>query len=287
MSSQALDAAMKNVQTPGSEVPEVGAVFKDIDKVEEGKGLKLVLYGKPETGKSYTAMSFPEPIYAIGTEYGIKKLRHHFPDKDIKLMECSVPYAEKPTDRKGNVIDTPFNVDPETSLKQIEAATFALEKIKGGTIILDSVSDVWAWMTLYLGNTGERGVSKKTGEEYIKGSEWSKINEAFRVLVNRLNSLPCHMVLTAREKEYEGEIGIKAGKDIEHFVDLSIHMEKLPKPIPGQEGKYTYVRQATIEKCRYQSVNNLQIQDLTFDKLKDAITGIDPSLENIFDLKPE
>jgi len=286
MSAEALNAAMKGTPEPNSTVPDPTVLFKNIDDVEEGEGLKVLLYGKPESGKTYTALSFPEPIHVLSTEFGVKKLRHHFPDKDIKLLECNVPFAAKPTDRKGNVIDTPFNTDPETSLKRIEAASFALEKIKGGTVIIDSASDIWSWLSLYLGNVDERSVSKKTGEEYIKGTEWAKINEAFRILVNRFNSLPCHLVITAREKEdLEGNKMPKASKDVEYFVDISIHMEKMPRPIPGQEGKFTHIRRATIKKCRYQSMNNLELTDLTFDKLKDKITELDPTLASIFKVK--
>lgn len=288
MSMDQLEAALSGDATVSKLSTEetVEALFKPIDDVEEGEGLKVLIYGKPETGKTYFALSFPPPLHIISTEYGVKKLRHHFPDKDIQLMECNVPFAEKPVDRKGNVIDTPFNTDPETSLKKIEAASFALEKIKGGTIIIDSGSDVWNWLSVYLGNIGERSVSKKTGEEYIKGTEWAKINEAFRILINRFNSLPCHFIVTARQKEdYEGNITFKASKDVDHFVDLTIHLEKLPRPIPGKEGVFTYIRQATIQKCRYQSMNNLQVQDITFDKLKDAIIEMDSSLKNIFEIK--
>jgi hypothetical protein len=287
MSSLELEKALSGSASPKvKEVPKVNALFKPIDDVEEGEGLKCIVYGKPETGKTYFGLSFPEPIRVISTEFGVKKLRHHFPNKDIQLLECNVPFAEKPTDRKGNVIDTPFNTDPETSLKRIEAASFALEKIKGGTIVIDSASDIWSWLSLYLGNVGERSVSKKTGEEFIKGTEWAKINEAFRILVNRFNSLPCHLVICCRQKEdLEGNVGIKASKDVDHFVDISIHLEKIPRAIPGQEGKFTYVRQGTIKKCRYQSLNNLQVQDITFEKLKEEITNLDPSLENIFEVK--
>lgn len=285
MSSTELEAAL-NATPPKSEVPKTDALFQNIDDVEEGEGLKCIVYGKPETGKTFFALTFPGPIYVISTEFGVKKLRHHFPGKDIKLLECNVPFAEKPTDRKGNVIDTPFNTDPETSLKRIEAASFALEKIKGGTVIIDSASDIWSWLSLYLGNVGERSVSKKTGEEFIKGTEWAKINEAFRILVNRFNSLPCHLVICCREKQdMEGNVGIKASKDIDHFVDISIHLEKVQRSIPGQEGKFTYIREGTIQKCRYQSLNNLQIQDITFDKLKEKIVELDPTLDSIFEVK--
>jgi len=281
-----LDRALNSQKLPVEETKTTTDLFKPIDDVEEGEGLKMLIYGKPECGKTYFALSCPEPIWVISTEFGVKKLRHHFPGKEINLLECNIPFAEKPKDRKGNVIDTPFNTDPETSLKKIEDASFALEKIKGGTVIIDSASDIWSWLSLYLGNVGERSVSKKTGEEFIKGTEWSKINEAFRILVNRFNSLPCHLVITARQKEdLEGNVTFKASKDVDHFVDLVIHLEKLPRPIPGQEGKYTYIREATIAKCRYQSLNNLQIQDITFDKLKTEITKLDPALKRIFEVK--
>ena len=287
MSVEQLEAALKGKPVEAvTKTADPTDLFKNIDEVEEGEGLKCLVYGKPETGKTYFGLSFPPPLYVISTEFGVKKLRHHFPDKDIKLMECNVPFAEKPTDRKGNIIDTPFNTDPETSLKKIEAASFALEKIKGGTVIIDSGSDIWSWLSLYLGNIGERSVSKKTGEEFIRGTEWAKINEAYRILINRFNSLPCHLVICCREKQdLEGNVGIKASKDVEHFVDISIHLEKLPRAIPGQEGKYTYVRNATIQKCRYQSLNNLQVQDITFEKLKTGITDLDPSLKRIFEIK--
>ena len=286
VSMSELDAALNKKAAPTAEVKTTAELFKPIDEVEEGEGLKMLIYGKPESGKTYFALSCPEPIYVISTEFGVKKLRHHFPDKEIHLLECNVPFAAKPVDRKGNIIDTPFNTDPETSLKKIEDASFALEKIKGGTVIIDSASDIWSWLSLYLGNVGERSTSKKTGEEFIKGTEWAKINEAFRILINRFNSLPCHLVITARQKEdLEGNVTFKASKDVDHFVDLVVHLEKLPRPIPGQEGKFTYVRQGTITKCRYQSMNNLAIQDITFDKLKDEITKLDPKLKRIFEVK--
>lgn len=261
-------------------------MFKKIDDVEEGEGLKVLIFGKAETGKTYFGLSCPAPIYALSTEFGVKKLRHHFPDKEIYLEECHIPFASKPKDRKGQVINTPFNVDPETSLNKIEDASFALEQIKGGTVIFDSGSDLWSWLTLYLGNVGERGYSQKTGEEFIKGSEWSKINEAFRVLINRFNSLPCHLVVTAREKEdQEGLATYKTQKDADHFFDVVIHTQKIAQAIPGQEGKYTYARQGTITKMRHQALNNLTIPDITFDKLKVEVIKIAPALSRIFEIK--
>lgn len=282
-----LDAALNNtVDSSLEKAPDMKDLFKPIDEVEEGEGLKILIFGKAETGKTFFALSCPGPINVISTEFGVKKLRHHFPDKEINLVECNIPFAKKPRDRKGQLIDTPFNVDPETSLKRIEDASFALEQIRGGTVVFDSGSDLWGWLTLYLGNVGERGYSKKTGEEFIKGSEWAKINEAFRVLINRFNSLPCHLVVTAREKEdMAGLATYKTARDADHFFDLVIHNEKIAQKIPGQEGKYTQFRQGSITKCRYQSLNNLTIPDITFEKLKKEVLGVAPNLEKIFDIK--
>lgn len=280
-----LDAALSNNVDKSIQAKTMKEIFKPIDDVQEGEGLKILIFGKAETGKTFFGLSCPGEINVISTEFGVKKLRHHFPDKKINLVECNIPFAEKPRDRKGQLVDTPFNVDPETSLRKIEDASFALEEIQGGTILFDSGSDLWGWLTLWLGNVGERGYSQKTGEEYIKGSEWAKITEAFRVLINRFNSLPCHLVVTAREKEdQQGLATFRTQKDADHYFDLVIHNEKIAQAIPGQEGKYTYFRQGTVTKCRYQALNNLTIPDITFDKLKTEVLKVAPNLEKIFEI---
>jgi len=97
MSISELDAALSDgiEKKLASEEPKVEDLFKPIDEVEEGEGLKVLIFGKPETGKTYFALSFPEPLHVLSTEFGVKKLRHHYPDKEIKLLECNVPFAEK------------------------------------------------------------------------------------------------------------------------------------------------------------------------------------------------
>ena len=76
---------------------KVDALFTPITEANKRRGLKILVWGEQEVGKTYFGLSFPEPIYVISTEFGVSQLAHHFPDKDIRIMECSEPYTDKPT----------------------------------------------------------------------------------------------------------------------------------------------------------------------------------------------
>jgi len=274
------------------EGPKVNDLFKPIEEVEEGQGIKALIYGQPECGKSFFGMSFPGPIYAISTETGLKKIKHHFPDKEIHLLEATSPFATASAEQlKKNDNDEPFIQNPLESLEKIEAATMALKDVKGGTIIIDSISDVWNWLQIWLKYAGKRSTSKQTGAEFMMQTEWQRVNEKFRWLMMRLNMIPCHVVLTSRVKpEYDGDgkkiVGaenVKSAGDQAYFVDFVIHVNKIAKPKPGNPNDILIKRMATIEKCRQQSMSGVQIEDITFDKLK-AIFA-EKGLENLFEIK--
>ena len=50
------------------------------------KGLDVLVYGDSNTGKTYFASTFPEPVFFIDTEGRANKTRQfHFPGKVIKI----------------------------------------------------------------------------------------------------------------------------------------------------------------------------------------------------------
>ena len=65
---------------------------------ETKKGLDIVLYGDSNTGKTYLANTFPEPIYFIDTENRENKTKQfHFNKKNIKIatpLEIRMDYKE-------------------------------------------------------------------------------------------------------------------------------------------------------------------------------------------------
>lgn len=270
--------------------------FKPLEKIEEGEGAKILIYGGPEVGKTFFGLSCPEPIVVVSTEFGVKKVAHHFEGKKIFLKECNIPFGDKIVSKKGVKDETPFRVDPISSLRKVEAAAdFIKEALDsgrlkpGGTILIDSLTDIWAWLSIYLDYTAERQTGQN-GQEFIKGNEWTKINEAFRTLVSKFNILPMHVVLTCRVRRTLDRDGnmkqpdtFKAAKEANHHVDIVLHSEKKPIETPGQKGKFNYGRVTTIEKCRQQAMNNLELPDLTFDTLKEAFVKVGAG--HVFDIK--
>ena len=71
----------------------------------------------------------------------------------------------------------------------------------------------------------------------------------------------------------------KAQGESAYYVDVYIKAQKRPMPVE-ENGKTTSrmvtKRMATIEKCRFQSVNNMQVEDLTFEKLQSSLKDIVP-----------
>ena len=280
MSVSDVKNAAKAKATAEVKVPDL---FTPIKQANVRRGLKVMIWGDTEVGKSYFALSFPEPIYVISTEFGVSQLQHHYPDKDIRIMECSEPYTDKPNKSSE---EEPFAIDPVRSLEKVELATEALKDVTKGTIVIDSISDIWAWLGMWLHYNAQTSTSKKSGKEFMMRTEWQHANAKYRWLVMRLLSRPCHVVFTSRAGAvYDSNGNItaqtkaKAQGESAYYVDVYIKAAKRPMPIE-ENGKTTSrmvtKRMATIEKCRFQSVNNMQVEDLTFEKLQTSLKDVVP-----------
>ena len=114
-------------------------------------------------------------------------------------------------------------------------------------------------------------------------TEWQHANAKYRWLIMRLLSRPSHVIFTSRSGPvYDAQGNIttqtkaKAQSESTYYVDISVHIEK--RPMPLMEGgkpttKMIVKRMGTIEKCRFNSVGNLQVEDITFDGLKKQLEG--------------
>ena len=258
-------------------------MFTPIKEVNKRRGLKCMIWGDTEVGKSFFALSFPEPIYVISTEFGVSQLQHHFPNKDIRIMECSEPYTDAPGKADEN---EPFAIDPVRSLEKVELATEALKDVTKGTIVIDSVSDIWSWLGMWLHYNAQTSTSKKSGKEFMMRTEWQHANAKYRWLIMRLLSRPCHVVFTSRSGAVYDANGnltaqtkAKAQGESAYYVDVYIKAQKRPMPVE-ENGKATSrmvtKRMATVEKCRFNAVNNLQVENLTFDTLKTSLKDVVP-----------
>ena len=91
-------------------------------------------------------------------------------------MECSEPYTETPGKADE---DEPFAIDPVRSLEKVELATEALKDVTKGTIVIDSVSDIWSWLGMWLHYNAQTSTSKKSGKEFMMRTEWQHANAKY------------------------------------------------------------------------------------------------------------
>lgn len=210
-------------------------------------GLKIGVWGAPGTGKTHFSLTFPEPIYVIDTEYGTSKVIWKKPFSEKKIYVAEVVELNERDE-----------VDTIKSLMKAEEAIRSLAEIfpsarevrePRGTIVVDSVSDIWAWYVDYLDITAKRRT--KDGRPMM--TEFGIINDRYRALMLMLLSRAAHVVLTAKVQDQYAmtpnglaKIGVKPRwqKDTPYWVDLVLRMERTVV-----KGSVKF--KAKIEKCRF------------------------------------
>jgi len=143
-----------NVLQPAKEVPDASQFWKKPSEIIHKTGLKVLIFGEPEVGKTHFALTFPEPIFVIDTEFGVAPLlsKEPFKNKDIRVFEaCQLD------------VDT-VEVDPIKSIEAVEQAITALQRVDKGTIVIDSATDIWQWLVAWLEVVASRRTS--SGQPY-------------------------------------------------------------------------------------------------------------------------
>jgi len=258
MSTQGIPslAGAEKVQSKTVEIPtrDPSVFFKPVKEIEVVKALKVSGWGEIESGKSYFAQTFPEPIYIIDTELAAASLAfEHFPDKDIRIMEVKIvdPDTDEPR--------------PLECLKEMEAAIRSLKNVNEGTVVIDTITDFWSWMHVWVESTAEIRY-KKTGK--AMRVEWGKANERYKYFVMRLIAKKSlNVVLLGQDKKKYSSKGDETGTteprwmwNTPNWSYVNIHFFKVKTEIPMEY-------KATLTKCRWNRAYNKTVDDLTYDKL--------------------
>jgi len=231
--------------------------FKPASEVlkKHRKGLKVGVFGPYGSGKTHFALTFPEPIYVLDTEFGAAPVARKF-DKKIYIYEACV------------IDPTTDTYDAIESLERFETAVTSIKDVDRGTIVIDTGTDLWSWLGTWKDSVGKIR-SKKSGE--LLRVEWSHANERYRNLIMKLLARPTHFVMTGHVArvfdEHGQEITYKSPephwmKKTPHWLDIILY---LAKETPKQAGATRYV--ASISKCRWERALDINIEDVTFDKL--------------------
>ena len=250
---------------------------------ETQKGLDVLVYSDSNGGKTYFACTFPEPVFLIDTEGRANKTRQfHFPNKLIRIsspMEIREDYkTEKEIE---NAVDMEKSVDNLIN-SLIDVNNYIKNNnIKTGTVIIDSMSDVWSWVQeegkIRLAKAGKVDMSQFRLKSQF---DWGGItNKYMSILLStkKLTERGINVVLTSREKKTPDYIAgaaisqetfgekIKTQKDTPYHISTIINLNlKTIKTATGVKQK----RLAKIEKLESISGNYMEIDDITYDKLK-------------------
>jgi len=224
---------------------------------KQRKSMKIGIWGPEGIGKTHFALTMPEPIYIVDTEFGVPQL---FP----KFTESSITYLDV------CVMDEDDKIMTIASLEYAEEAVKDLAKLEEGTIIIDSGTDIWSWIGDW--NEKKHDNLKKSGKFYQ--FHWGPANRRYRVMIwSLLSKKKVNIVITAHPKDvYDSQGKQIAGlskaawmKRTGHWFDFVIEMKQsIVDRRPAFVGK--------IIKCRYENrkMAGKEIQDITYPKLYEA-----------------
>ena len=108
--------------------------------------MDVLVYGPSNSGKTYFACTCPEPIVILDTE-GRANLtkKYQFPNKNIEVVELLEVKEEFIPKSLSDAIDISGTIDKITQeIIRLNRKAKSGE-IKGGTVVIDSLTDIWSW----------------------------------------------------------------------------------------------------------------------------------------------
>lgn len=183
--------------------------------------LKFSLYGKPGSGKTFTALLMAE---------GLAKLR----GKRIAYVDTERGtdfYAQAVQARKIHPERFDFDAIYTRSLAEITEAINALEPTVHGVVVLDSISHLWeSAIDAYTG--------KRTSRDTIPMHAWGAIKKPYKALIAKLIASPFDVFILGRQKNVfeegaDGElraagVAMKAEGETQYEPHICARMESDP-----------------------------------------------------------
>ncbi len=210
------------------------------------KAFVTLFFGDTGCGKTYTAFTFPEPIYVIDTESrAISTKYYNFKDKNINIFE-PVQLKTEFDPKDSDALDTHSTINNISKFVIDIANQVKKGKITKGTIIVDSVTDIWSlcqdWGMHELAKYTNKDGSKKADIILMKVKnqmDWGMITKKHHEILGILRTLikhGIHIVFTAREqnipdyaKEKTASVKdkIRSQKDVPFLADVIFHLKKV------------------------------------------------------------
>jgi hypothetical protein len=233
--------------------------FTTLKDAKQRRGLKVLSYGNFSSGKTHFALSSKGPIFIIDTENGAAPLADKFPEAKI-LNIC---------DSSGGDQDEKDEVKNFEKLQEAIEYLISLPDEEVGTIILDSITDIWGWSQAY----AKTKIFKIPIEQRFNQQwDWAVPTKLYLKQIMKLINKKCNVVFCARATEEYVGAGQPSGrykpscqKSTPYWVDVVLFHEM--KFVNKQLSFF-----AKVEKCRQNgSIIGTQIQNPTSEKVNDII----------------
>ena len=217
-------AAVKEEE--GSELG-LDELFTPATELETIPRLTLGLQGLAKVGKSHFCLTVAEgtegPVYIIDTEGSIKLNLIHF-DSEIRsrVYVAEVLQFAGLANNKVNLVQSLTKLK-KSILAVTEKAIAEGPEVKG-TLIVDSATDIWDWLQVWL---EEAANVKRTKSGDMPRFEWGKANEQYAIIMYMLLRTNWNIILTFRSKKAVSNEGVDLGwniprwqKNTDYWVDL-------------------------------------------------------------------
>lgn len=199
---------------------------------------QLAIYGKEGVGKTHLSLTAPGEKLVIDTEGNAKRIINFF-DKDVQEQTKIFEIANYLTE-DGDIDYSKAISIFETAVKGIVEYTEGRAK---GTIIIDSMTDIWSWYGYWL---SEKPDVRHLSSGQVARLEWHTANKHHAKMLQMLDSTGWNIVFTGRARELYGSDG----------SPLGIYEGKWQWEIPykvGLCGELTYINKKPslkIFKCK-------------------------------------
>lgn len=236
--------------------PDSGSPFKPASAVK--RRVKTLWYGDTGTGKTFAGLNCPGPVAVIDTEGGTDMYAGMFEftvlhSKTHREVIAALDYIEKHPGEIGTLV-----IDPVTVL---------YETLQDAALIVRTKKSA--------AKAARAQASFDADDVDLEMLDWGRIKRAYKALMNRLVNLPCHVVVTAREKditEKRGNDMVKVGtrpdaeKGTAYYFDVVMRFTK-------RGNGDAIVREGIVEKARGVFGNVLPLGSRHLDPSFDGLFG--------------
>lgn len=235
--------------------------FKKLKDAKENRGIKVLSYGNFSSGKTHFALSSPAPVFVIDTENGASPLADKFPDANV-INICEM---------EGGDTDEKDDVKNYENLQKAVDYLITLPDDQVGTIVIDSISDLWDWSQAY----AKTKIFKIPIENRFQQQwDWAVPTKLYLSQIRKLISKNCNIILCARAGEEYAGAGQPSGsfkpqcqKKTPYWVDVVLYHQI--KYVNRQ-----IMFSAKIEKCRQRGdIIGKVIDSPTLEKIEELMKG--------------